>query len=268
MKRVEQGVASAGPHRALTRAGAVAAAAVGAAALAAGWRWLALLILWFALAQLLTALGAGAKLARTASVLTPERGRGARQVIANGGVFAVAAALGALTGDARWSIAALGALAAAAADTWATEIGLLAGGTPRALLGGAPVEPGTSGGVTWAGTAGAFAGAVTIAAVGVGALGLPATVPTADPPATTALSAILAIAAITAAGVLGAFADSILGGTLQARRRCVECGAWTERRRHSCGGATQHARGLPVLDNDLVNLLATMVGALVAYGLA
>ena len=51
------------------------------------------------------------------------------QVLANGGVFALAALLGAVLGSpwpAAGSRAALGALAASAADTWATEIGTLA----------------------------------------------------------------------------------------------------------------------------------------------
>jgi uncharacterized membrane protein len=77
-----------------------------------------------------------------------------------------------------------------------------------------------------------------------------------------------AIAAITAAGVAGALADSIVGAVLQERRWCAACAVATERRVHTCGAATAHAGGLAWLRNDGVNLIATMVGAAVAAMLA
>ena len=249
-----------GGHAPLTRAGAIAAAIVGVATLAAGWPWALLLILWFGCTHALTMRGRAAKTARTAAILTPEQGRGARQVLANGGVFAFCALLGALSGDARWGVAAVGALAAAAADTWATEIGLLLGGAPRSLLRGVRVPPGTSGGVTWIGSAGGATGALFVALL---AVWLVPGLRSGD--ATTVARLTLGFAA---AGVLGGLSDSILGATLQSRRRCRSCGEWTEQLVHSCGGETEHARGLRLLDNDLVNFFATLVGALVALRLA
>jgi len=236
-----------------------AAALVGAVTLAAGWAWAVLLVGWFIASTALTELGRARKRARSLSVLGDERGRGAKQVLANGGLFALAALAQTMTGDARWGVAALGALAAATADTWATEVGLLLGGAPRALLTGRVVEPGTSGGMTLAGTAACVVGALAIATIGARWLQLAPPETLRSPGATAAL-----IAAITAAGVLGALVDSIIGATLQARRRCVACEAWTEREVHSCGGPTRHAGGIRFITNDAVNLIATLTGAIVA----
>jgi uncharacterized membrane protein len=49
---------------------------------------------------------------------------------------------------------------------------------------------------------------------------------------------------------------------LQSQRRCEVCGVATEQRVHRCGAATRHVGGLAMLDNDGVNGLATLGGAL------
>jgi len=106
----------------LTRGGAAAALLVGGATLwGVGWRGLVLLLAFFVSASLVTQRDA--------------RQRTARQVLANGGVPAVAALLGA------WPVFA-GALAAAAADTWATEIGARSPTPPRLITSGVPVPHG------------------------------------------------------------------------------------------------------------------------------
>ena len=68
-------------------------------------------------------------------------------------------------------------------------------------------------------------------------------------------------------GIVGSLVDSLLGATCQAVYRCPRCGTDTERRVHSCGARTVHVRGLRWLDNDAVNALSTVAGAL-ASGLA
>ncbi len=130
----------------LAPGGVAAALAVGAAvAWGLGWRGLALLFAFLLSGSLLTQ-------------LAERRGprRTARQVIANGGVAALAALLG------WWSVTA-GAVAAAAADTWATEIGSFSPSPPRLITSGARVPRGASGGVTVLGTVGGVAGALLIA---------------------------------------------------------------------------------------------------------
>src|SRR5918997_262513 len=77
-----------------------------------------------------TRLRGAEKAQRTGDVVAKGGARDAFQVVANGGLFAVmalaAAALAPGSPLARtFAAAALGALAASAADTWATEIGSL-----------------------------------------------------------------------------------------------------------------------------------------------
>ncbi len=213
----------------LTPAGVAAATAVGAATmLGTGWRGLALLTVFFV----------------SSSALTRGGGRRtARQVFANGGVAAVAALLS-LLGRA-WLPAFAGALAAAAADTWATEIGARSSGTPRLLTTARPVPPGTSGGVTWLGSAGSVAGAAVLAASAAWLGLVPAPL----------------VVWIAMAGVAGGFADSLLGATLQARFRCPACGREGETSPCPCGAAPTPVSGLPWLTNDAVNLVCTLVGA-------
>ena len=63
--------------------------------------------------------------ARTASIVAKGGERDAMQVLANGAMFAGAAFAMVLRPDTRWIALGAGALAASAADTWATEIGTL-----------------------------------------------------------------------------------------------------------------------------------------------
>jgi uncharacterized protein (TIGR00297 family) len=237
---------------ALRADGALAATLVGGLSAAAGWRWALLLVAWFVASSALTRVGRRHKEARTAASLAPSSARDARQVVANGGVFALAALGYALTGEAWLGFAAIGALAAAAADTWATEIGLLWGGVPRSILTGRRMDAGLSGGVTWAGSLGGVAGAVAVGAAAPWVL-----------PAESAPIALLA-----AAGVGGGLADSVLGAAVQAQRWCARCQRWTERDPHDCGARTERRRGWRWMTNDTVNLLTTLVGAGAAVALA
>lgn len=244
----------------LTESGQWAAFVVGTAATTAGWEWSFLLIAYFVASSALTRFGHVTKAERTASTLPDARGRNAVQVFANGGVFAAAVLTGSFVSDAAgqaptthlaWHVAGLGALAAAAADTWATEIGTLWGGTPRLLLSGRPVPPGVSGGVTLAGSGASVVAAALIAMAATVILG------------EAALAGPVA-RAVFLGGVVGSLFDSLLGATLQSKRWCERCRTWTERRVHTCQYRTQHARGLRWMTNDTVNFLATVGGALVA----
>lgn len=240
---------------ALSRDGSVAAVACGAASAAAGWAWAALLVTYFIASSIVTAVGRGRKEARTAPIVEKGGERDAMQVGANGGVFSVAAlAMLMLPLDSPWrpiiASGAVGALAASAADTWATEIGVLLGGTPRSVAARTAVLAGESGGVTWSGTLGGVAGAAVVA-LAAGALGL------------THGSLLVPLVA----GTVGSLLDSVLGGTVQARRWCDACDALTERRVHVCGSATRHAGGVPWIDNDVVNFAATLGGFIVGGAL-
>ena len=229
----------------------MAAVVVGTVAVGAGWGWGALLVAFFVSSSLLSRIGAAGKARRTAAIVAKGGERDAWQVLANGGVFALAALGSVVWPGAGWGLLATGALAAAAADTWATEIGTMARQRPRSVIGFRPVPAGTSGAVTVLGLAGSVAGAAfvggvaSMAGVAAVAVGRPA-------------------ALIVVAGVTGALSDTMLGATLQARRHCPACDVATERIVHSCGEQTRPAGGVPWMDNDVVNLLATTVGAVVA----
>jgi uncharacterized protein (TIGR00297 family) len=215
--------------RSLATSGAIAASVVGTISIAAGWSWGVLLIAMFLSASALSRLGERQKAERVGAIVEKSGERDAAQVLANGGVYAAAA----------------GALAASAADTWATEIGTLARAAPISIISGRRVAPGTSGGVSLLGTVASVGGALLIGVIGALA-GWP-----------------VPFAAIVLGGVAGALADSLLGATLQARRWCDLCEVSTERAVHSCGTPTRHSGGLAGLNNDTVNALCSGVGALV-----
>jgi uncharacterized protein (TIGR00297 family) len=171
------------------------------------------------------------------------------QSMANGGMAGAAALLLGLTGDPRWLGAAVGALAAANADTWATELGVLSRAAPRLITSFRPAEAGASGAVSAAGTLAALGGAAFVGAAA--ALGRPE------------LWRFLPWAAL--AGLAGSLVDSLLGATLQGVYWCPVCGKETERRRHRCGTETVLHRGHAWLGNDTVNLLATAAGGLIGF---
>jgi len=235
----------------LTRSGTWAAIGVGTISIAAGWAWGALLIAFFVPSTLLTRLGEGRKHAATMDVVAKGGERDAAQVIANGGVFALCALASLLAPDAMsaWRAAGAGALATSTADTWATEVGTLVGGVPRSIVTLTRVVIGTSGGVTPAGTAAALAGSAFIGGI---ALAL-------DWSGAVAWGAMLG-------GFAGAMIDSVVGATMQERRRCERCDALTERLVHGCGTTTVAAGGFQWLNNDAVNAMSTLVGGAVAVG--
>ena len=229
-------------YRALSRNGALAAVVVGTAAVLAGWGWAALLVAFFVSSTTLSRYRHTTRETRIASVVEKGDERDATQVFANGGIFAVTAVTAAVTGDPNWAAAGMGALAAATADTWGTEVGTLAGRPPRSIVSLQVLEPGASGGVTVPGTLASLGGATLIALTAL-AVGL-----TSNP------------VPVLLGGVAGSLADSLAGATVQERRWCDGCSRFTERRIHTCGTATRVTGGIPGFRNDLVNLVCTLVG--------
>lgn len=135
-----------------------------------------------------------------------------------------------------FTLAALGAIATATADTWATELGSKRFEVQTYLLNGLKkVEPGTDGGVSIPGTAAALAGSlmISISAIYVFSLNINFIFP------------------ILLAGFLGCLADSYFGATFQREGYSIQ---------------------LPVLgngsniafDNNMVNWLSSGIGSLLA----
>src|SRR5438132_12199075 len=115
----------------LTLSGAFAALALGTAAMAAGWSWGFLLTGFFLASGILTKFGEAAKKSALSAIAAKGGARDAWQVGANGALYGIAALASVFSDDLRFRAVAIGALAAAAADTWATEIGTLAAARPR-----------------------------------------------------------------------------------------------------------------------------------------
>lgn len=232
---------------ALSAGGAAGAFVVGTVVFGAGgWPGAAVLFAFFLPATLLSRLGAKRK--RALRELAKQGPRDAWQVLANGGVAALAAIL-AVHGGLHFTCAFAGAFAAAAADTWGTEIGTLSRRAPISALTLRPVAPGFSGGITLLGTLATLAGATCVALV-------------------ARLAGVAPFLPVAAGGVAGAVADSLLGASLQALRWCPSCARECETNPHDCGTPTQLRRGLGWLENDGVNLAATLCGAVCAFALA
>jgi uncharacterized protein (TIGR00297 family) len=232
----------------LTLRGALAAATLGGLTYGiGGWMPAVLLLTFFVTSSALSYIGAAGKV-ELASTFSKGGRRDYAQVLANGSLATVLAVAYGLSGQVICLIGLSGALAATSADTWATELGVLARTPPRLITTGLPVEAGTSGGVTLAGS--------LAAACGAGFIGLLVS---------AMQGAMTAFPIVVLAGVVGAVIDSLLGASVQAMYWCSRCGRETEHTpQHTCGTQTQHVRGWRWLTNDGVNFTATVVGATVA----
>lgn len=135
-------------------------------------------------------------------------------------------------------IAYASALAEALADTWAGDFGMLSDKDPLSIVTMTRVPKGISGGVTAMGFAGAMSASLLMALLYVGTFTL----------------SIEALLIISGAGFLGSVLDSFLGATIQVHYRDKN-GCLTEHS-ESDGEKNERARGIPLIDNDAVNLLS------------
>ncbi len=261
--------------RALSRSGAWAAALVGGLIFGlGGFPWAIVLLAFF-----ISSSGLSRLFSRRKKALDEKFSKGSQrdwgQVLANGGLGALLALASALlpgklrAWDAYIWVAYAGAMAAANADTWATELGVLSRTPPRLITTGLPVERGTSGAISLPGTLAAVAGAALVAAIA--AVLAPQALKFVDfwnfgfAPWHRLFPFFLFV---LLGGMVGALFDSLLGATVQAIYYCPACQKETERHpRHLCGTETVPLRGWRWLNNDLVNLACSLAGALVAAGL-
>ena len=212
-----------------------------------GWKFSLPILTFFILSSLLSKTGKTRK--RTLSgTFQKSSQRDHWQVLANGGIAGVLVLIWYY-----WPYEILypmfaGAVAAASADTWGTEIGVLSGKKPRSILNFKPVPIGSSGGVSLLGSLGAFAGSVLIALI-----------------AGYYSSDSRVIAVIAVSGFLGGIVDSVLGATVQAQYRCPSCGKVTEKKIHCGDVTTELLSGFEWVDNDIVNAVCTLFGALFVF---
>ncbi len=122
-----------------------------------GWSWGLSLIYFFVSSSLLSSFRAQEKASAAVDKFSKGSRRDLSQAAANGGLatlFALLYGFSQSPSTRRVAKAGFtGALAAATADTWATELGVLSVSSPRLITSGQPVVPGTSGGVTLLGMA-------------------------------------------------------------------------------------------------------------------
>jgi uncharacterized protein (TIGR00297 family) len=239
----------------LSRSGALAALAIGTSIYAGGGGvWFLALFAFFVTSTVLAKVGRAQK-ARIKLEFEKGDTRDALQACANGGVAALCALGSLVWPHEAWMAAFIGALATANGDTWATELGTLSRSEPWSLLTLRRVPRGSSGAVSPLG----------LVATGAGGLLIGLVLATGEPSLSAGLrDGLLGLGC----GVGGSLADSLLGASLQAAYRCPTCAVATEGARHACGAKTQLTRGFAWFDNDLVNLAATLIGALLgALGL-
>jgi uncharacterized protein (TIGR00297 family) len=184
------------------------------------------LITVFALTWLATRLGYARK--QKLGIAEKREGRDASQVAANLGVAAICAAVcgfeASSQSQAFWLLALCAALSEAAADTVSSEVGQAFGGEAYLITSWKRVPAGTNGAISMTGTLAGIAAASIVSLV-------------------CFLGGLLTtrwLAVSVGAAVLGTIADSLLGASLERRRR---------------------------LNNDSVNFLSTLVAAAASFWL-
>jgi uncharacterized protein (TIGR00297 family) len=229
--------------RFLTASGAVATFLLASLVFGVGgWKWTLPILVFFVLSSLLSRWGKNRK-TEFAGVFEKTGTRDHGQVAANGGIGAILVLLQYVFQSADFYPLYVGAMAAVTADTWGTEIGTYFKGRTISIVSMRKVQPGTNGGVSLAGFTGGLIGSAIVVLICFSWL-------------TTKIAFIAIIA-----GIVGSAADSIFGGSIQARYLCKRCGKSTERRIH-CGEPTSMEGGVKWINNDFVNWICGLCGAL------
>jgi uncharacterized protein (TIGR00297 family) len=219
-----------------------------------GWTWGLTLIAFFLSSSALSHFRQARKQALAGEKFEKGGRRDLAQTLANGGVGAALALAYGLNDTPTALLAAFaGVIATVTADTWATELGILSLQPPRLITSWRTVAPGTSGGITAYGLFASSVGALMIGA------------------ALVLLAAIergtwwpWLLPAALVGGLAGSLADSLLGATVQAIYQSPF--GETERRIGRDDAPNQPLRGWRWMNNDIVNLLSSVVGGLVAMG--
>jgi len=228
-----------------------------------GWIWGVLLIVFFVSSSWLSHYRQADK-AQAAVMFAKGGRRDLGQALANGGAGAALAIAYAYHPDPLLFVAYLGVMATVNADTWATELGVLSPTWPRVVVTGQEVPPGTSGAVSRLGFLASAAGALLIGTVAAVLVQVAAMVRGNGWEATAGLYPLLAVTG----GVAGSFVDSLLGATVQGVYYCERCAKPTESARRRCGYPARPVRGWRWLNNDLVNLVSSAAGGVVAAVMA
>lgn len=237
----------------LTLSGAIAAFIVGSV-VAVGFQYggVALLAFFFISANLFSTLRRK-KEDEVDEVTEKGDNRDAFQVIANGGVPAFLAIMYLFIPSPFILCGFIASMAAVTADTWASEVGVLNKQQPVHLLKWKRVPPGTSGAMTALGTSAAIVGSFMIVGIAIFFWG------------SNYYNSHLLLIALTAAGFIGNLFDTLIGASFQVEYKCPVCGIVTERKIH-CNERSERMSGLTWMNNDMVNLSCSIIGALLGIG--
>ena len=243
--------------RILNRSGLLAAVLVGWPIFVfGGWQWFAILLIFLVSSAIFTKYKYDVK--SSMETIQEKNGlRSWRNVIANGGIATAFALLRFYSSSGIILAGFVGAMSTALADTLATEIGLISPDAPRLITSlKKKIPAGTSGGVSGLGFMAAILGAAVIWFSSI-LLGIwPASL--GDP--------LASLAVVGVGGISGSVFDSVLGATIQGSYGCRVCNRKTEKAIH-CGERGTLLKGFAVINNNVVNLLGTLFGALMSVSI-
>jgi uncharacterized protein (TIGR00297 family) len=218
-----------------------------------GWKWTIPMLTFFILSSFISKMK-NARKVRAESMFVKSHRRDSGQVLANGGIASLFVIGNFIHAHPLWYIAYLAAIAAAMADTWSTEIGILFGKMTRNILTWEKVTPGFSGGVS---APGLFAGISGALLIGLSGIPFSESYSIVHPPVD------VFIGIIALAGFAGSLIDSYTGALLQIQYRCERCNEIVEREEH-CGVPTVRHRGIRWINNDWVNVFCTASASLIS----
>ncbi|MGM9929691.1 MAG: DUF92 domain-containing protein [Bacillus sp. (in: firmicutes)] len=223
--------------KSLSVSGAIAAFVTGSV-IALGFQWKGLLLLgvFFASSSLWSKYKKQQK-GKLDEVLEKGERRDWVQVAANSSVASFTSLMYYFTELDMWMLGFIVAIAAANADTWGSEIGVLSKSNPYYILSLRQVEKGTSGAVSILGTVASLLGSLCIALFAFFLF---------------SFQSFALLVMIVFLGFSGSLLDTVLGATCQARYTCTACGLITEKREH-CASQTRLTKGIRWYNNDFVN---------------
>ncbi|MFB5195469.1 DUF92 domain-containing protein [Neobacillus sp. KR4-4] len=241
------GSASGYQSKSLTRSGALAASIVGLAVyLGFGINGLYLLGAFFASSTFWSKYKSSSKY-----IIEEKLAKGAtrdwRQVAANGGAAGLFSIIHYFNHDMIWLIGFLVCLASANSDTWASEIGSLSKQDPLYIRTFKRVEKGTSGAISFLGSAASLAGSFLISIIGFWLFDL----------------GLFFTCLVFLFGYLGNVIDTLIGAFYQQLYVCGQCGIETEKKSH-CQMPTARIKGMVFVDNDMVNFLSGFLASVFA----
>lgn len=181
---------------------------------------------------------------------THGHGRGFLQILVNGGLGTAAMVMYGATGLTGWMAVSFAAIGGCFIDSVSSDVGRLSHVRPYDLLRRQQVPTGLSGGVSALGTGAAAAFCVLITLYCRFAAGMDAR---------TAM--LVGVLSFTQTAL-----DTVLGSLWQRKHRCEVCGELTEKAEH-CGRVTVYASGVRWMDNNMVNLLSSLLTTALAAAL-